>query len=246
MPTQPNPIQAAFYDPLRAALSDKRLTRCDQGDGDLNMMARYLYNTALCEAIYPLLQHLEVSLRNSWHQALSADYRRADWFDPATTFLEPREVADVNAAMTNLMRQRKPVEADRVVAELTFGFWTALLDVRYEYTLWPRLLGATFPRMNRTRRTRAVLSPRFNKIRKLRNRVFHHEPIWHWRDLGQQHQELLEALEWLSPELHQVAQANDRFPGVHAAGTAPFRTQLLAIEKAILPPLSTPPPIPNL
>lgn len=230
-------IQAAFYDPLCVAISRQRLTRCDQNDGDLNMMARYLYNTALCEALYPLLQHLEVSLRNSWHHALTAEYSRPDWYDLETTFLWDDEVGIVEKAIKKLDRQKRPVDPDHIVAELTLGFWTTLLDLRYEYVLWPRLLKSAFPRMNRTLRTRVVLSSRFNRIRTLRNRVFHHEPIWHWRDLGQQHQELVEAIEWLNPELATVAKAGDRFPGILAAGITPFRAQLLAIEKIILPPL---------
>jgi hypothetical protein len=43
-----------------------------------------------------------------------------------------------------------------------------------------------------------------NRIRFLRNRIFHHEPIWHWKDLGQQHKkipQLLEYVEKLDPNV---------------------------------------------
>jgi hypothetical protein len=53
----------------------------------------------------------------------------------------------VQAAIARLRRKGKPSVPGRVVAELTFGFWTNLLDVRYErrQILWPPLLEAAFP-----------------------------------------------------------------------------------------------------
>jgi hypothetical protein len=51
----------------------------------------------------------------------------------------------------------------------------------------------------------------------LRNRVFHHEPIWYWRDLAQQHAQLLETINWINPAMRSLIGVLDRFPGVHAA-----------------------------
>jgi len=105
--------------------------------------------------------------------------------DASTPIQEQMERAAVGRAKDTLVKQAKPLEAGRMVAELSFGFWTSLLDVRYERSnvLWPHLLRPTFPRMRNRDRKRKTISARINSIRLLRNRVSHHEPIWHWRDL---------------------------------------------------------------
>lgn len=132
-------------------------------------------------------------------------------------------VAKARAALT---LQRKPRDVHRIVAELTFGFWTSLLDRRYEQILWPPLLKTAFPHMPRKQRTRANLSRRFHTVRQLRNRIFHHEPIAHWQDLAQQHAGILEAIAWIAPGAKDLVQAIDRFPEIHAQGPAPIERTL--------------------
>lgn len=82
-----------------------------------------------------------------------------------------------------LTRQHKALNPGRIIAELNFRFWTSMLDKRYEQVLRPQLIKTAFPYMQRKIRTRKVLSQQFHKIRQLRNRIFHHKPIWHWQDL---------------------------------------------------------------
>ena len=64
-------------------------------------------------------------------------------------------------------------------------------------------------------RTRRTLSKRFNRIRLLRNRIFHYEPIWHWKDLKNQYEELLEALDWIEPKAAMLLKENCRFLSIY-------------------------------
>src|SRR5687767_2132954 len=59
---------------MRKALSAERLTsyRAHPGESPLDITARYCWNMALAEAMYPALQCLEVALRNAVHDAISA------------------------------------------------------------------------------------------------------------------------------------------------------------------------------
>ena len=113
-------------------------------------------------------------------------------------------------------------------AELNFGFLTSLLDRRYEQVLWPAIIREAFPYMPRRYRTRINLLRRFNEVRRLRNRVFHHEPIWYW-PLPDKHQRLLEAIHWIEPTMGELIAAVDRFPHVYTKGTAAIETKLRAI-----------------
>ncbi len=48
-------------------------------------------------------------------------------------------------AENQLVSQGKSIDSDRLVAELSFGFWTSLLNRHYEQQgLWPRLLRPVF------------------------------------------------------------------------------------------------------
>lgn len=224
-------MQAEFAAKLRHVLSPERLAAYQQRgmpSTDLDLFARYAWNTALGESLYPALQCLEITFRNKLHHSSTEHYQREDWFDfpPALQHVNERE--SVDHAKQVLRQQGKPLEAGRVVAELRFGFWTSLLDTRYEQVLWPKLLKTTLPSMPRKRRTRKNLLTRFNRIRNLRNRVFHHEPIWHWTDLQQQqqHADVLEAIEWLEPAVRSLVETIDRFPTVHAQGTQAFERKL--------------------
>ncbi len=143
------------------------------------------------------------------------------------TLLRTQDAAAIQKVRDGLTRKRKPHDPDRIIAALNFGFWTSLLDRAYERQLWPRLLAQVFPSMPRTLRTRQRLASRFNQIRRLRNRVFHHEPIWHWRDLPQQPAEILEAIRWLEPALEELADLIERFATVHTTGPKQIEQQLL-------------------
>lgn len=88
-----------------------------------------------------------------------------------------------------------------MVAELTFGFWTSLFDTKFERVLWKDLRLA-FPKCPKMERQRKSISSKLNSIRKLRNRVFHHESIsWNINALDNYKKEILEGIDWLDGDL---------------------------------------------
>jgi hypothetical protein len=226
-------MQDRFFAPLREVISNERLEayRRTASDTDPDLLGRYQWNIALSEALYPVLNILEIALRNSIHQAIRQAFNNQLWMDMRPALLDPREQEKVIAAKQELQRQRKPPAPGRLIAELNFGFWTSLFDARYEQRLWPRLLKDTFPTLPSRLRTRRTLSRRLNDIRYLRNRIFHHEPIWHLKDLGQRHGAILEAIYWISPTLRNMIQPIDRFPEVYRNGSTAYRTLLVAFMR---------------
>lgn len=213
---------------LRTVISIARLEayRVSPDDKDMDLLSRYAWNIGLSEALYPSLQNLEVSLRNSLNLAISQHIGNDQWFDIGASILQPQELQSVSAVKMKLKKRNQILEPGRIISELNFGFWTSLMDSRYEQILWPILLRRSFPRMPRNLRTRRNLSKRLNQIRRLRNRVFHHEPIWHARDLQARHLEILETIAWMSDSLCEFTQSIDRFQGVIAEGRASYSKQL--------------------
>lgn len=175
----------------------------------------YQWNITLSELLYPLLHLIEVSFRNALHDAVVDHYRDPNWLVDSK-YLDDRERLKLEDVKRDLERKRK-LDTGHIIAELKFGFWCALLDRRYErYQLfWPTLLKKTFPHMEGRKIER--IRRRFNRIRQLRNRVYHYEPIWHWKDLLQQHEDLLETMAWIEPALLELVDQK-RFPEVYQSG----------------------------
>lgn len=231
---------------MRRALSDERLDAYGIGRPDEEKLATYLWNVALCESLYPALHGLEIALRNAVFRAGAAAFPSVAtldvpcWLDADPPVIHPDDRRVVAAARARLRQRNKPMEPGRLVADLSFGFWTTLFDVRYERgkTLWPRLFahGLMDGSSPRSVRSRTKLSPLINRVRLLRNRVFHYEPIWHWKDLRDQHALALHLLGWFSPDLLAALQPNARFTAVHGAGAQPFREQVTALLTPGSPP----------
>lgn len=209
---------------IEKVLSNQRLASYRRTpDEELGqVLARYQYNVLLCESLYPTLHYLEVCLRNAIHDTLSTSYGTR-WFRIERN-LRREEIAKIAEATESLRKQGKDDnDPGRVIAELRFGFWTSLLDLYYE-KVWHQggRLRSVFPHISNELRTRKNFSTRLNQIRRLRNRVFHYEPIWHWRDLADQHSQALEALAWLSKDARVVAESACRFKSVYGTTVPPI------------------------
>lgn len=177
--------------------------------------AYYSWNIALSESLYTPLHALEVALRNSIHDNARTRFKDDFWFENSKYLVQPHHRDMVAKAKKRLTGQRKRISSGRIVAELSLGFWTGLFNVRYNRTLWPLLLKGVFPGMRPEIRTQPILLKRLEKIRYLRNRVFHYEPIWHYNDLSHQHGGILEAIRWIEPAMESLVIPIDRFPACY-------------------------------
>lgn len=110
--------------------------------GDLRVAFRlYAWNVAVSAAFSGPLHCLEVVLRNAMHVELAARLGREDWWSHPSIRLHTVAKDSIADARAKIRRRNKEVTADRIVAELNLGFWTALLGkgINYETQLWPAL-----------------------------------------------------------------------------------------------------------
>ena len=213
------------------ALSSARLAPYRAAAGnDAGALQGYQSNISLSEALYPSLQLLEVSLRNRFEIMLTGKYG-AQWFADAR-FLKviagQVEERQLQEAITGLTRRKRALSSGAVVAELSFGFWTGLLGNQYQGRFWGPGWQILFPHQN-VIDPRLGLTPSFEKkvnaklreIRFLRNRVFHHEPIWADAALPAKYQDIRLLSGWICPEVIDWADGTqmDRFPDVFKAIT---------------------------
>ena len=189
----------------------------------------YAWNIVLCESLYPSLNGVEIALRNSIHAAATAKFGTDFWFSGK---LDPPEDYRLTETLRKINQSGKkcPTTSD-LVGDLNLGFWVALLKGRYEPLLWPSLLPPVFPYATKKQMAREQLYLRLDRIRRLRNRVFHHEPIWHLDDLSEQHQLILEIIGWISPAMLELTRLLDRFSSVYTRGAQPYATELESIAQ---------------
>lgn len=86
---------------------------------------------------------------------------------------------------------------------------------RYDGTLWRSCLFRGFTENGRGMK-RDRVHRRFNALRRFRNRIAHHEPIFH-RDLPAVHGEVIEGIGWMSEDTSAWALHTSRFPAIFSA-----------------------------
>ena len=199
---------------LRSALSEDRFAtylRLARGR-EVRALRLYARNAALASAMHGPLHMLEVTLRNAVHDSLS-EIHGADWLEAVALTVGQRTMID-NAARA-LRQQGKPVTASGLLAEMSFGFWVALFAKRFDHQLWRAALHRAFEPTP----VRSELHRQLERLRTLRNRIAHHEPILK-RDLDGDHQALLKVLAMLSPEMSHWVRHHSRLPQVLTTPTS--------------------------
>jgi len=152
----------------------------------------YERNTELSEALYGVVQGLEVTLRNAVHNILAADHGQ-NWQDAVA--LEASEKSAVDEAKRSIENRRETITQSRIVAELTFGFWVRLFSASYDKTLWGRSLRKITP----LRIDRRAVYGRLKDMKTLRNRIAHHNRIiGHPKTVATQYHDLIETIGWFS------------------------------------------------
>ncbi len=172
-------------------------------DNQDKAILHYKSNILVSEAFYPLLSILEIGLRNSIDYQLTVRFKDKNWFEnhEFIKIVSRFQIDRISDARSNILSEKKEITYGRQITELSFGFWTSLFDTKFEMTLW-KTLRLAFPNGPKQIRKRRTMSSKFNSVRKLRNRIFHHEAItWNLDVLLEYKKEILEALNWLNRDL---------------------------------------------
>lgn len=198
---------------LEKTLTRERLEKYLQATAqDLDAaITLYEKNTRLSEAFYTPLQSLEICLRNCINHQLASIYGE-DWFQNGRPGLSNDSLRMIFDAKEELKKGRGPILPGQVIAELKFAFWVGLLGPHYDATLWRKCLFRAFT--NGGGKPRRIVHSRLNAIRRFRNRIAHHEPIFH-KNLTQTHDEIIEAINWMCRHTAAWAAHNSRFMSVN-------------------------------
>lgn len=202
------------------------------------VLGRYLWNVALAEALYPTIHFLEVQVRNAFHGAI-AMVAGPSWYDLPNLVVNEKARAEIAEAKRRIIEAGHAVDIPRVIAALDLGFWGGLCNRQYEQgpttpvtqvPLWPSVMKQLSPMLPHELRTRAALSEFLGRVRIIRNRAYHHEPLWAGtRDrqgvvvpLSVDHERMHRVIKTLGPRGSDLVRLCDRFGDVFDRGSGPW------------------------
>lgn len=137
---------------------------------------------------------MEICLRNTLNRQLTNAFG-GEWFRNGKPPFEQDALNTLRDTVAELTRAKRSIATGRIVAEMSFGFWVGLLGPRYDHNLWRNNFYQAFTEQGaHIRRDR--VHRRFNALRRFRNRIAHHEPIF-LVNLANTHAEIIEATSWM-------------------------------------------------
>jgi DUF2934 family protein len=198
----------AIIDSVRDALSHSRIGTYEIAAGvstrdDPNAIALYAWNASVSAALLAPLHICEVVMRNAVGEALGAVYGpRWPWDrtfvlslpDPRGQYSPRRDLLNVTASQPS---------TGKVIPELKFAFWQEMFTRRHDVRLWSIHLKRVFPSHDAAKLVTTIrreIYANLEVIRKLRNRIAHHEPIFA-RNLLDDFQRMVRLVEQRSPHV---------------------------------------------
>lgn len=186
----------------------------------------YLSMQVVLSAFYPTVQIVEICMRNRIHLAMTEFYTGRSrnvalpgapdkWYEWMPT--ETKTVSNIHEAKSSAKKKiqgRKVIPGD-IISRLSFGTWASILQERPCNTdplyFWTGIEKTVFPHASLNKKQK------LQEIRwanDLRNRLFHHEPIWTENKatgldtadvlLKKKHKRLLDILNWMSEDLYKA------------------------------------------
>ena len=205
---------------LTKVLTSERLSSYGTDNSNI-LIEKYIYNLKLSEAFYPAISLLEVVLRNRITSAIEKLYFK-DWLIAELdkqNILAKKEYQKLLETRDKIIKTGKKVTNDRLISEMTLGFWIHLCTKTYRPKLWDRrgFFETVFPNYvsNKELRSIAPIQNDLLSILRLRNRIFHHEIIINGNKSPiEQYQIVLNIIHLLSKDTETLLKSISRFETV--------------------------------
>lgn len=210
---------------LLRSISPERLGsyRLYAREPEQHVFERYFWNLSLAKDFYPLLQNLEIALRNNIHAGATDFYSNPYWFD--LSFVKHHQTVYILKAKTEVAKEKvipvSSVSPGAIIAELTFGFWVNIFNRPYTQFFLDVCIHV-FRHAPKRYRDRDIIRQKLDKVRLFRNRVFHHEAIWNRTDLPGIYNDILELIQWIDPLLYEVTTKMNGFKKTYETGMKPL------------------------
>ena len=190
---------------IKAALSAARIATYEAATTTIpplpGALALYAWNAQVSAAMLAPLHLCEVVIRNAVSDAITAIYG-ANW-PWSTTFVTslPNPPRGFNPTTDLIQARNNKATTGKVIPELKFVFWQTMFTSRFDVRIWNPHLRSVMPHLDPTKtlqQLRGLIYSELEQLRKLRNRIAHHEPIF-TRNLLDDFQKIQELIAFRCP-----------------------------------------------
>lgn len=209
------------YAQLEYYISEPRLNRFLRACGNSKTKAQKLYriNIRFSEAFYPILNLFETFLRNTIYNEIASAFHDPDWIiNEQKGFMSDSSLSRGRFAMKNqvlkihhkIILLGGRVTASKLISEQTFGFWTTFFE-KAHYKLTKGCSINAFPNKP-PNVNRMILEQKLSRIRILRSRIYHNEPICFragnidFSEAGGVLVDIHDLMNWINPALSDYAE----------------------------------------
>lgn len=199
-------LDAADLLAVEGVITPQRLGTYERALGMKNTrraLELYAWNAEVSGAFMLPQQVCEVAIRNAVAEVLEVVYG-AQWPwapgferslpDPQFGFSPRKELASG--------RNKAPAgNTNKVIPEMKFAFWLRLFTQRFDRRLWDPHLRAAFkglPDGLSVQQCRQMIYDELDRVRGIRNRIAHHEPIFE-RNLEADYHRIINLITWRCP-----------------------------------------------
>ncbi len=210
-------------DKYRATIGIERLKSFGYGKEDITedyLLQMYELNLKTSQSLYPALSMVEIHLRNAIDTMMQTIF--------SVTWLE-NEIEKQNLLFDfdhnkliqayNTLQSKYKLEDithGKLISELTFGFWVNLCSKKYNPKIWTKkgaFRGVFIDYPQDKQEKIHEISEKLNKIKKLRNRIFHYEPILHKKDkFGVLYNNICDIMSYLPKDNSGLFERTNNFP----------------------------------
>lgn len=170
---------------IRMALSPARIGTYELASASMprinRALALYAWNAQVAGAMLAPMHICEVVIRNAVSDALAAQYgTQWPWSHGFEQSL-PNPVRSYSLLKDLKEARHGAHSVGKVVPELTFMFWQSLFTQRFDQRIWDPYLRTVFPYTDPKKSVKSIRPRIYNdleQLRRLRNRIAHHEPIF--------------------------------------------------------------------
>lgn len=168
------------YPNIKNALSHPRLATYEKYTQNTEQaLSLYQWNLQISSALFECLAVCEVVIRNAVANAMQAEHG-ADWA------FNVRFVRSMQQNRRNELLNARQETTEQAICELPFVFWQGFFTVRFDDEIWKKHWAVALPNAKHAdlQAMRTEVFENLEKIRKLRNRIAHHEPIFNRNPQG--------------------------------------------------------------
>ncbi len=207
----------------RATISIERLKSFSYGNENITeeaLLKIYELNIKVSQSLYPALSIVEIHLRNAIDTMMQTLFSKT-WLEDElqnNKILYEYDYKKLQKAYSTLKTKYRKgsITHGKLVSELTFGFWVNLCSKKYNPKIWTKkgTFKGVFVNYKRDKKEEIhEISEKLNKIKKLRNRVFHYEPILYKKEkFGEIYNIICEIIAYLPQDNSNIFKNTNQFP----------------------------------